>query len=84
MSQPSSADCLAAPAAPVIKRLRHAEAGQATAFSKRAFAAFFSRQLPVRLNADMFTICVPVASPAFSLFYYPEDCVGFCCVLASA
>ena len=39
--QLSSADCLAALVASVIKRLRREEAGQATVFSKRAFSHFF-------------------------------------------
>ena len=59
----SSADCLAALAASVIKGLRREEAGQATDFSKRAFSHFFSRQLFYRLNEKIFTICVPVAVP---------------------
>ena len=37
----SSADCLAALVASVIKGLRREEAGQATGFSKRAFSHFF-------------------------------------------
>ena len=49
-SQPSSADCLAALVAYVIKRLRREEAGQATVFSKRAFSHFFQAKLPVRLK----------------------------------
>jgi hypothetical protein len=63
VSQPSSAGCLAALVASVIKGLRREEAGQATVFSKRAFSHFFSRQLFYRHNAEIFTICVPVAVP---------------------
>ena len=59
MSQPSSADCLAALVASVIERLRREEAGQATVFSKRAFSHFFSGAA----QAEICTICVPVAVP---------------------
>jgi hypothetical protein len=40
-SAPSSADCLAALVASVIKGLRREGAGQATVFLKRAFSHFF-------------------------------------------
>ena len=53
VSQPSSADCLAALVASllsVIKGLRREEAGQATVFSKRALSHVFQAKLPVRLK----------------------------------